>query len=37
MAEKLCSQGWEEYKDHCYQFNTKKNNWNEAEVKDTYQ
>ncbi|XP_063447474.1 perlucin-like protein isoform X2 [Mytilus trossulus] len=30
--EKLCSQGWEEYEDHCYQFNTKKKNWNEAEI-----
>ncbi|XP_052069613.1 perlucin-like protein [Mytilus californianus] len=31
-GEKLCSQGWEEYEDHCYRFNTKKMKWHEAEV-----
>ncbi|XP_071130099.1 perlucin-like protein isoform X2 [Mytilus edulis] len=31
-AKKLCSQGWEEYEEHCYQFNTKQSNWDEAEI-----
>lgn len=32
IGEKLCSQGWEEYKEHCYRFNTKLIKWHEAEV-----
>ncbi|VDI46508.1 Hypothetical predicted protein [Mytilus galloprovincialis] len=31
-GEKLCSQGWEEYKEHCYRFNTKLIKWHEAEI-----